>query len=317
MASTNTTTPPASPSQPESHHQFSPPDHNRSRSHSSLSTSASSPIPPPIPVETHPNRAAGFKPLPIHQHSHTHSHSHSHSHPHAHGHSHSRSHVHAQAHAHTSHLPDPTRLAPEDAYYAAAHSHAPHPRLRPPLPGHAHTHTHVTNHAASLRVPGSPASVAAVAALRPPPAVPGTDAGKLGVKEHWGGRTRRRRKRKRVWKKLLWVKQSCKLISKARERKEQGWVADFWWDGSPRQLYRHGDVPGPFAAKSSSATVRLLALGCGFYGNCAACLLRCDIRVLLHGDFPGARQSRVSRELRESVYDSGLGILGLLGREGA
>lgn len=92
------------------------------------------------------------------------------------------------------HPPDPSRLAPEDAYYA----HSP-PRLRPQL----------DNHAANLRLLNGPvATPAAVAALRPPPAVPKTEP--LKEKQRSRGSSRRR-KRKGAWKKLLWVKQSCMM----------------------------------------------------------------------------------------------------------
>ncbi|PYI02517.1 phosphatidylinositol:UDP-GlcNAc transferase PIG-C [Aspergillus sclerotiicarbonarius CBS 121057] len=104
------------------------------------------PVPPPVPVETHPNRTVGGKPI-------------------------------AQRA-----LPDPTRLAPEDAYYTSSL-----PRARP-----------TTGYDESLRVLNG--NAASVAALRPPPAVP------LGSCKVRG--TSRRRRRKGAWKKLLWVKQS-------------------------------------------------------------------------------------------------------------
>ncbi|EAS34992.3 phosphatidylinositol:UDP-GlcNAc transferase PIG-C [Coccidioides immitis RS] len=135
----------------------SPPPPNTTSRPQSLGTPAA-PVPPPVPVETHPNRA-GLKPRPP-----------------------------------LRPPPDPSRLAPEDAYFA----HSP-PRLRPlNLPN---------NHAASNpdllnRVVATPA---AVAALRPPPAVPGTKPKATGEARRDRGRSRRR---KRQWKKLLWVKQS-------------------------------------------------------------------------------------------------------------
>lgn len=84
-------------------------------------------------------------------------------------------------------LTDPNRLAPEDAYYA----HSP-PRFRPLV---------TNNHAANLRLP------AAVAALRPPPAVPGAEPRRAKEARRRLGSSRRRQKG--AWKKLLWVKQSC------------------------------------------------------------------------------------------------------------
>ncbi|OAT04210.1 phosphatidylinositol glycan, class C [Blastomyces gilchristii SLH14081] len=83
-------------------------------------------------------------------------------------------------------LTDPNRLAPEDAYYA----HSP-PRFRPHV---------ANNHAANLRLP------AAVAALRPPPAVPVAEPRRVKEARRRLGSSRRRSKG--AWKKLLWVKQS-------------------------------------------------------------------------------------------------------------
>ncbi|KIV79160.1 hypothetical protein PV11_06738 [Exophiala sideris] len=111
---------------------------------------APSPIPPPVPVETHPNRG---KP---------------------------------QANRFT---PDPSRLAPEDAY----RTFSP-PRLRP-VP----------------EISGSAAASAAAAALRPavaslraPPAIPPVAA---RLAEERRRAASRRRKQPHVWKKLLWIKQ--------------------------------------------------------------------------------------------------------------
>jgi phosphatidylinositol glycan class C protein len=89
---------------------------------------------------------------------------------------------------------DPTRLTPDHAYYA----HSP-PRFRPQL----------ESHAAHLRpLDNVVATPAAVAALRPPPAVPGTEPQKHDPRKVRG--SVRRKARKGAWKKLLWVKQSCK-----------------------------------------------------------------------------------------------------------
>ncbi|PWY68159.1 phosphatidylinositol:UDP-GlcNAc transferase PIG-C [Aspergillus eucalypticola CBS 122712] len=110
------------------------------------------PVPPPVPVETHPNRTVGVKPT-----------------------------------AAQRALPDPNRLAPEDAYYTSSL-----PRARPTQTGYDD----------SLRVlNGNSGTAASVAALRPPPAVPGVGSRKVRG-------TSRRRRRKGAWKKLLWVKQS-------------------------------------------------------------------------------------------------------------
>ncbi|RAH84758.1 phosphatidylinositol N-acetylglucosaminyltransferase [Aspergillus japonicus CBS 114.51] len=107
------------------------------------------PVPPPVPVDTHPNRSVGLKEQRA--------------------------------------LPDPTRLAPEDAYYTSSL-----PRARP-------TSAHFDD---SMRV----LNPNAVAALRSPPAVPGAGGGRKEVQKLRG--SSRRRRRKGAWKKLLWVKQS-------------------------------------------------------------------------------------------------------------
>ncbi|EAW09308.1 phosphatidylinositol N-acetylglucosaminyltransferase [Aspergillus clavatus NRRL 1] len=107
------------------------------------------PIPPPVPVETHPNRTSSLKPP-----------------------------------SHLRTLPDPTRLAPEDAYLSSAH-----------LRGRAAT----ASYDDSLRALSSNA-----AGLRPPPAF--SDADRKEARKRRGAS--RRRRRKGAWKKLLWVKQS-------------------------------------------------------------------------------------------------------------
>ncbi|KAF3482269.1 phosphatidylinositol N-acetylglucosaminyltransferase subunit C [Arthroderma uncinatum] len=118
------------------------------------------PIPPPVPVETHPNRA-GLKARPVRVLS-----------------------------------PDPSRLAPEDAYFTSP------PRLRPGnVSGGRRDGGNNTNDTARL-LNRSVATPAAVAALRIPPAVPGLES------KPARDRNRSRRKRKGQWKKLLWVKQS-------------------------------------------------------------------------------------------------------------
>lgn len=86
--------------------------------------------------------------------------------------------------------PDPTRLAPEHAYA--------HPQTRLWQDGSSHLRP----------IDGIVATPASVAALRPPPAVPGTEPRKNDIRRFRDGR---RKKRKGVWKKLLWVRQSCMI----------------------------------------------------------------------------------------------------------
>lgn len=109
--------------------------------------SSHSAIPPPIPVDTHPNRA---QPPELDR------------------------------------IPDPNRLAPEDAYFAPSISRA---RSAP------------INYDESLR------SLSSDGTLRPPHGV--LDSGRKEPRKL--GSTGGRRRRKGAWKKLLWVKQSCKL----------------------------------------------------------------------------------------------------------
>lgn len=129
----------------------------------------SPPLPSPVPVESHPNRAGG-----------------------------SRSHSPGEQRA----LPDPSRLAPEDAYYA------------PSLLKARAAAAAKANRDDSLRTLNGNGNSAAVAALRPLSAVPNPDAGSSQKDvRSVRGTSRRRRRRKGAWKKLLWVKQSCMGIS--------------------------------------------------------------------------------------------------------
>lgn len=143
--------PPSSPT------TAAPPAANSTATTSSTSTTstpvpspAPSPIPPPVPVETHPNRG---KP---------------------------------QA---NRLLPDPGRLAPEDAFKPFSP-----PRLRPVLEINGSAAASLA--AAALRP--------AVASLRAPPAIPPVAARLAEEKRRAASR---RRKQPHVWKKLLWIKQ--------------------------------------------------------------------------------------------------------------
>lgn len=94
--------------------------------------------------------------------------------------------------------PDPTRLAPEHAY------------------AHSQLRIWQDSNSSQLRpIDGIVATPAAVAALRPPPAVPGTEPKKNDIRRFREGR---RKKRKGVWKKLLWVRQSCMVPSLSHNR---------------------------------------------------------------------------------------------------
>ncbi|BDD63422.1 hypothetical protein MAP00_008313 [Monascus purpureus] len=117
---------------------------------SPLPSSSLPPIPPPIPVETHPNRASSLK---------------------------------ASSPSQTRSLPDPDRLAPEDAYSAKS-----------------------LGANCDLRIRSLNRNDVSVAALRQPPAVPPSDPTPKELRKVKGGS--RRRTRKGAWKKLLWVKQS-------------------------------------------------------------------------------------------------------------
>ncbi|KKA22939.1 Phosphatidylinositol:UDP-GlcNAc transferase PIG-C [Rasamsonia emersonii CBS 393.64] len=143
------------------------------------------PVPPPVPVETHPNRAGGLKPPPQQR-----------------------------------VPPDPTRLAPEHAYYANS----------PPR-----VWSETDNQSVHLRpIDNVVSTPAAVAALRPPPAVPGTEPKKSEARKARG--SGRRKKRKGQWKKLLWVRQSLQgrvspvsVVGWGSIGTVLGWILwDFW-----------------------------------------------------------------------------------------
>ena len=87
-------------------------------------------------------------------------------------------------------IPDPDRLAPEDAHFAPALARV---RSAP---------IHYDGNLRSLSSDG-----AAVGTLRPPRGVLGGDSSRKDVRKMGGAGVRRRRKG--AWKKLLWVKQSC------------------------------------------------------------------------------------------------------------
>lgn len=116
-------------------------------------SSTLSSIPPPIPVDTYPYRAPGSK-------------------------------------SPEERIPDPDRLAPEDAYFA------------PSLARSRHAPINYEEGLSSLSSDGT-----AVASLQPPRGVLGADPNRKDMRKLGGAGGRRRRKG--AWKKLLWVKQSC------------------------------------------------------------------------------------------------------------
>ena len=89
-------------------------------------------------------------------------------------------------------FPDPNRLAPEDAYYAQT--------VKARAVAAAAATATTANYDGSLPTLKGNQSAAAVTALR----LPNADGGRK-VRDT----SRRRRRRKGAWKKLLWVKQSC------------------------------------------------------------------------------------------------------------
>jgi len=113
--------------------------------------SSLSPLPPPIPVDTHPYRAPGSNA------------------------------------PEQGRVPDPNRLAPEDAYFATSLS-----RIR----------SAPVNYDENLRSLNGDGTVST---LRPR-GVLGTDPSRKDVRKLGAGG---RRRRKGAWKKLLWVKQTC------------------------------------------------------------------------------------------------------------
>lgn len=148
--------------------------------------------------------------------------------------------------------PDPTRLAPEHAYA--------HPQTRLWQDGSSH----------SRPIDGIVATPASVAALRPPPAVPGTEPRKNDIRKLRDGR---RKKRKGVWKKLLWVRQSCTISQHGNLRK----MLIMYRSG---QLHGRRNFPRSSTKKSPPSAIRFLAPCRRFYGYCSARLFGRNICML-------------------------------------
>ena len=129
--------------------------------------------------------------------------------------------------------PDRNHLAPEDAIYA----YSP-PRRQSPA---------VSKVQRDLR--GNP-----------------IDGGGRGTRRgRYKDRTQGGSRRKGTWKKLLWVKQSCKYeASKIQEYQLMACRSG--------QLHRSGNFPRTSTAKPTSTTLRFLASSCGFNCHCSACL---------------------------------------------
>ena len=143
---------------------------------------------------------------------------------------------------------DPSHLAPEDAFYAAS----PPRRL-------------------SAFDNGDNGS--------------GTEMRSRRLRHKIDGESRSRsRRRKRTWKKLLWVKQSCQFRRRRAIHLSQSPDKLF----RSGQLYRPGHLPREPPAESATAAIRFLALSRRLDGHCAARLLGHHIRRVFRWHLPGA-----------------------------
>lgn len=125
-----------------------------------------------------------------------------------------------------------------------------------------------------------------------------------------GDRTRSASRRKKgTWKKLLWVKQSCKLRARLPLRIEL-------INSRPRQLYGSRYLPRTSTAKSATPAVRFLATGGGFDCDSPACVLGHNIHRLFRRHLHTTRLPRSSSRMGIDWHISGMVIMGLVGGTG-
>lgn len=133
------------------------------------------------------------------------------------------------------------------------------------------------------------------------------------------------RRRKRAWKKLMWVKQSCMFtapISPSYTGIEclplQAAMGDVKLIINHRsgQLHRSGDLPRESATESSPQTVRLLASSRRLHCYPTTRMLRHHIHRLLFLHLPGARFTRICRQLEQLRHVSRLAAVGTMGLGG-
>lgn len=133
---------------------------------------------------------------------------------------------------------------------------------------------------------------------------------RLSRRGRHGDRTRSASRRKKgTWKKLLWVKQSCKLRARLPLRIEL-------ISCRPRQLYGSRYLPRTSTAKSATPAVRLLATGGGFDCDCPACVLSNNIHRLFRRNIHGTRLSRSDSRMGFDWHISGVVVMGLVGGTG-
>ena len=123
------------------------------------------------------------------------------------------------------------------------------------------------------------------------------------------GRRSRRPKTPGVWKKILWVKQSCKLIKPHS-------CLSLTMGSRSRQLYRSSNIPLPSTVESTSCSIRFLASCCRLNSHCPACLLGGHIHLLLCRHLSRARITYLSCQLGVELHISRLASVGHVDRAG-
>ena len=154
------------------------------------------------------------------------------------------------------------------------------------------------------------------------------------VGDHAADRTRSRtrrmngehggRRRKRAWKKLMWVKQSCTChhrvpptpdnVAKDKSRSKCCMLTRCTY--RPGQLHRPGDLPREPAAQPPSEAIRLLAPRRRLDHHPAARLLRHHIRRQLRVHLSGAYLVRLARQLEQLRHLCRVAALGPVGVRG-
>lgn len=127
------------------------------------------------------------------------------------------------------------------------------------------------------------------------------------------------RRRKRAWKKLMWVKQSCTChrpihSTQCRSRSKSCVLTRCIY--RPGQLHRPGDLPREPAAQPPSEAVRLLAPRRRLDHHPAARLLRHHIRRQFRVHLPGACLVCLARQLEQLRHLCRVAAVGPVGVRG-
>lgn len=126
------------------------------------------------------------------------------------------------------------------------------------------------------------------------------------------GERSRSRRRKRVWKKLMWVKQSCMSsipVSSVHSCKGRRLTGVMFRSG---QLYRSSNFSRKSSAKSATQTLRLLAPRRRLDRYPPTCLLRHHFHRIICRNFSRARLPRLRRELEQRRDVFGMDPLGAM-----